>query len=51
MLSQICQKKADASTKLLLEKIAKTKKKLKTKKHKSVPNLWQIIGKKKKLFL
>ena len=32
MWSQLCQKKADVSTKLLLEKNATIKKKLKTKK-------------------
>ena len=42
--TQICRKIAFLSTKLLLEKSAKTKKKLKTKNHENVYNLWRILG-------
>ena len=51
MWSQMCQKKADVSTKLILEKVQKLKKKIKTNKHKSVHNLRLIIGTKQVIFV
>ena len=43
MWSQICNKKAYVSTKILLEKRA-TNKKRKEKKHKHIHILWRILG-------
>ena len=44
MWFQICEKIAYVSTKLLLEKNAKTNKKITTKNHESIHNLWRILG-------